>query len=105
MAQLKGSVTKVERMDVEVSASEIRSAAIKEFTVYELFYMAYEAWLKERGLGTDVKLKQTSSGKYYFDEYENHGSHYSGYYERPDAYREGDEEVFNGFRNMLEILK
>lgn len=105
MLKLKGSVTTVEKMDVEVTPEELRTVAIKSFTPYELVHMAYRAWLKERHLGVDVELKKTSQGKYYFTEYENNGSHYSGYYDRPSAYREGDEVVFKEFHDLMESLK
>lgn len=105
MIKLKGSVTTVERMEVEVAPDQIRAAANVLFTPHELVAMAYQVWLAERRLGTDVQLEQNSRGEYYFEEYENNGSHYSGYYDRPGAYREGDEVLFEQFHTLMNSLK
>jgi hypothetical protein len=105
MIQLKGSVTTVERMDVEVTPQELSKHTIKNFTPYEITRMAYASWLAGKGMGTDVQLKQNSLGAYYFQEYENNGSHYSGYYEVSNAYKEGDEVIWEQFHQLLNTLK
>lgn len=105
MIKLKGSVTTVERMDVEVSPEQIRAAANTLFTPYEIIRMSFQVWLADRRLGMDVELKQNSRGEYYFLEYENNGSHYSGYFDRPGAYREGDEVIFAQYQELMKSLK
>lgn len=105
MIKLKGSVTTVERMDVEVAPEQIRAAANVLFSPLELVRMAYQVWLADRCLGVDVQLKQNRAGDYYFEEYEDNGSHYSGYYDRPKAYRVGDEVTFKQFQDLMNSLK
>lgn len=105
MIKLRGSVTTVENMDVEVTPAQIEAAAKAIFNAKEFILMARQVWLAERHLGTDVKLKKNSFGEYYFAEYEAHGSHYSGYYEVRGAYREGDEIIWEKFEALLESLK
>ncbi len=105
MITLDGSVTTVERMKVEVSPQELAKQTQKNFTPREILVMSYEAWLGGKGMGTDVKLNHKSSMGYYFVEYENNGSHYSGYYEVRGAYKEGDEVIWEQYQQLLNTLK
>lgn len=106
MIQLNGSVTTVEKMVVEVSEAELAKETQKNFSTLEILQMSYATWLRGKGMrSTDVKLRKSSSGVYYFEEYENNGSHYSGYFDRPNAYREGDEVIWEHFQALLNTLK
>nr|DAY73788.1 MAG TPA: hypothetical protein [Caudoviricetes sp.] len=105
MIKLKGSVTTVEKMDVEVTPQELSIQTQKNFTAFEIVQMAYLKWLGSKGMGSDVKLSQNSRMGYFFEEYENHGSHYSGYYEVRGAYKEGDEVIYNYFQELMNSLK
>ncbi|UYL04814.1 hypothetical protein EBOKLHFM_00218 [Klebsiella phage KP13-26] len=105
MIKLKGSVTTVEEMDVEISPKELSAQTQKNFTVFEIVQMAYLKWLGSKGLDSDIKLCYTASMGYYFKKYEDRGSHYSGYYEARGAYEEGDEIIYNQFQELMAILK
>lgn len=105
MIKLKGSVTTVEEMDVEITLKELSVQTQKNFSAFEIVQMAYLKWLGSKGLGSDIKLCHNSRMGYYFTEYENHGSHYSGYYEVRGAYEEGDEIIYNQFKELMAILK
>lgn len=105
MITLNGSVTTVEKMAVEVTPEELSKQTQKNFTPYEIVKMAYQKWLGGKGMGTDVKLCHNNRMGYYFEEYEDHGSHYSGYYEVRGAYQEGDEVIWEQFALLLNTLK
>lgn len=105
MIKLKGSVTTIEEMDVEITPKELSAQTQKNFSAFEIVQMAYLKWLGSKGLGSDIKLCHNSHAGYYFTEYENHGSHYSGYYEVRGAYEEGDEIIYNQFQELMAILK
>jgi len=105
MIKLKGSVTTVERMDVEVTPKELSEQTQRHFSPLEIVTMAYHKWLGSKGMGRDVNLCRNASMVYYFEEYEDHGSHYSGYYEVRGAYKEGDEVIWEQFQALLNTLK
>lgn len=105
MIKLSGTITTVEKAAVEVSIDEFYREAMEQFTPGEFAIMARRKWLSAKGLGTDVKLTKNSAGVYYWSEYENNGSHYSGYYERHNAYKEGDEVIWEQFSALIDNLK
>lgn len=106
MITLDGSVTTVEKMKVEVSPQELAKQTQKNFTPLEILKMSYQAWLGRKGMRTtDVQLKKNASMGYYFQEYENRGSHYSGYEEVRGAYEEGDEVLWELYQQLLKTLK
>lgn len=106
MAKLNGSITTIERVEVDVSPEELKKQTVLHFSAPEILKMTRAAWLRERGIySNDVRLSKNSAGDYYFEEYENNGSHYSGYYDRPRAYRVGDEMVWDMFEKFQAVLE
>lgn len=106
MITLDGSVTTVERMKVEVTPQELAKQTQKNFTPLEILRLSYQAWLGRKGMhSTDVQLKHNARMGYYFEEYENRGSHYSGYEEVRGAYEEGDEVIWEQYQLLLQTLK
>lgn len=105
MIKLEGSVTTIERMEVEVSPQELAKQTLRNFTPLQLVEMSFESWLGRKGMGTDVIMCQNARMGYYFKEYEDNGSHYSGYYEVRGAYQEGDEIIWEKYQQLLESLK
>ena len=105
MITLDGSVTTVKNMQVQVSPEELARQTQKNFTPLEIVKLAYYKWLGSKGMGADVKLCQNARMGYYFEEYENNGSHYSGYYEVRGAYEEGDELIWKHFHDLITTLE
>lgn len=105
MVQLTGSVTTVERVDVVVGKPELERGVLAEFSPAEAIRLARNAWLKSRGIPVGARLSQNSRGDYFFEEYEDNGSHYSGYYETRVQYKKGDEVVWQHFESLLELVK
>ena len=103
MIKLRGTTTVVKEAEVELSPEDFYKEVMKQYTPVELAIIARRSWLKSKGLGTDVKLKNNHNG-YYWEEYEDHGSHYSGYYEVKGAYEEGDEHTWENFIKLIGSL-
>lgn len=104
MVAVKGKITKVEEVNIEVSHFELENAVICNFNAKEVLELAFEKWKRERGLASDSILSTNSNGTYFWQAYENNGSHYSGYYEIRDKYQPGDEVIWEGFQNLFSKL-
>lgn len=62
---------------------------------------AMEAWKKRRGVNTNWVVKDEYK---FWQEYENNGSHYSGYYSRDEEVTELDRAIYDCYLNLENAL-
>lgn len=74
-----------------------------ECSAKALVISAKRQWLKEKGIPFDSRISNWR-GRYYWEQYLDFGSHYSGYYEVEGKYKEGDEEILLMFDSLINSL-
>lgn len=104
MVILRGKVTKVEDANIEVSNREFHSLIKENVSFEHLTKLAWEKWLCSKGFcfSSDVRIIKEGN-KYTWQEYEDHGNHYSGYFSSNRMCYKADWEVWSAFNLILNL--
>lgn len=79
----------------------ISEGYLKEEKSHMVLHHVMDAWKRRRGVNTEWVVRD---GDKHWQEYENNGSHYSGYYSRNEQVTELDRAIYDCYRNLEDAL-